>query len=175
MNYLQKFFGHLSTVHKHRKEVRKLCFQCGLYWQGLTHDLSKYSPVEFWNGVKYFTGTASPHVGERQEKGFSEAWVHHHNRNKHHAEYWQDIRNGKHCSIPMPEKYLYEMVCDRVAASKIYLKDKYDDSKPLEYLINNIDENQFHIITLNKLKIHLEIIAEKGFKFYSKAIKELLI
>ena len=33
---------HLKTVHKHRKWVRKYCFKMGLYWQGLTHDLSKY-------------------------------------------------------------------------------------------------------------------------------------
>ena len=72
MNKWQRFWGHLRTVRKHRKMVRKLCFKCGLYWQGLTHDLSKYSHTEFWNGVKYFTGTASPHVGERKVKGYSD-------------------------------------------------------------------------------------------------------
>ena len=62
MTTFQKFIGHTKTVHKHRAMVRKLCFKCGLYWQGLTHDLSKYLPVEFFNGVKYYTGTASPHA-----------------------------------------------------------------------------------------------------------------
>ena len=37
------FWGHLKTVHHHRALVRKYCFRLGLYWQGLTHDLSKYS------------------------------------------------------------------------------------------------------------------------------------
>ena len=27
---MNKFFGHLKTVMKHRQEVRKLCFKCGL-------------------------------------------------------------------------------------------------------------------------------------------------
>ena len=103
MNKWQKFWGHLRTVHKHRKMVRKLCFKCGLYWQGLTHDLSKYSHTEFWNGVKYITGTASPHVGERKVKGYSDAWLHHHNRNKHHAEYWVDIVDGKSVPVNIPK------------------------------------------------------------------------
>jgi len=29
--------------------------------------------------------------------------------------------------VKMPLKYVKEMFCDRVAASKIYMKDKYDD------------------------------------------------
>ena len=37
--------------------VMKNCFRCGLYWQGLTHDLSKLAPVEFWAGAKYWQGT----------------------------------------------------------------------------------------------------------------------
>jgi hypothetical protein len=165
MNIFQKFIGHTKTVHQHRKAVRKLCFKCGLYWQGLTHDLSKYSPIEFWNGVKYYTGTSSPHVGERADKGFSEAWIHHHNRNKHHAEYWQDInKEGKSYACPMPDKYLKEMVCDRVAACMIYMKDKYDDIAPLNYYNTHKDENQFNIETREKLEEYLNLIANKGFE-----------
>jgi hypothetical protein len=165
MNNFQKFFGHLRTVNKHRRMVRKLCFKCGLYWQGLTHNLSKYSPVEFWNGVKYYTGTASPHVGERKDKGYSDAWVHHHNRNKHHGEYWQDIdKEGKSCPIDMPKKYFKEMICDRVAASMIYLGDKYDDSAPLEYYRSHKDENQFSQNTTCDLANYLMLIALNGFE-----------
>jgi hypothetical protein len=174
MNNLQKFFGHLRTVNQHRLMVCRLCFKCGLYWQGLTHDLSKYSPVEFWNGVKYFTGTASPHVGERKDKGYSDAWIHHHNRNKHHGEYWQDIdKDGKSCSAPMPYKYLYEMVCDRVAASMIYLKDKYNDKAPLDYYLSHMDENQFHEETRTRLLVSLHFIADYGLDKFFKTFKEI--
>lgn len=163
MNNFQKFIGHLSTVNKHRRKVRQLCFKCGLYWQGLTHDLSKYSPVEFWNGVKYYTGTASPHVGERKEKGYSDAWVHHHNRNKHHGEYWQDINsNGKAAPCPMPNKYILEMVCDRVAASMIYLGDKFTSDAPLNYYESHKDENQFDPDTREILETCLVEISEMG-------------
>lgn len=171
MNKFQKFCGHLRTVQKHRKMVRKLCFKCGLYWQGLTHDLSKYSPIEFWRGVKYYTGKASPHVSERVECGYSEAWIHHHNRNKHHAEYWWDIVDGKAQPIKMPFKYLAEMVCDRVAASKIYLGDKYDDSAPLFYYVNHKDENRYHEETREELAEWLLTLELYGLKKTLKQIK----
>ena len=40
------FRAHLHTVNRHRRMVRHYCFRLGLVWQGLTHDLSKYSPTE---------------------------------------------------------------------------------------------------------------------------------
>ena len=63
------FWGHLKTVNHHRHLVRQYCFRLGLYWQGLTHDLSKYSPVEFWAGVKYFQGDRSPNDARRRDIG----------------------------------------------------------------------------------------------------------
>ena len=145
MNLLQRTIGHFKTVHAHRKKVRELCFECGLYWQGITHDLSKYSPTEFINGVKFYTGTASPHYGERATYGYSKAWLHHKGHNKHHAEYWQDIReNGNTEPIPMPNKYVVEMICDRVAASMVYLGDKFTKRSALDYYRTHYDENQFH-------------------------------
>ena len=36
--------GHFETITRHKLLVMKYCFECGLYRQGLTHDLSKYSP-----------------------------------------------------------------------------------------------------------------------------------
>lgn len=174
MNKWQRFWGHLRTVHKHRKMVRKLCFKCGMYWQGLTHDLSKYSHTEFWNGVKYFTGTASPHVGERKAKGYSDAWLHHHNKNKHHAEYWVDIVDGKPTPVKMPFKYLAEMICDRVAASMIYLGDKYTDAAPLDYYLAHMDENQFDEATRATLETALVRIKMDGLEVALEDIKEAL-
>ena len=172
MNKWQRFWGHLRTVQKHRKMVRKLCFKCGLYWQGLTHDLSKYSHTEFWNGVKYFTGTASPHVGERKAKGYSDAWLHHHNRNKHHAEYWVDIKDGKSIPISIPLKYLAEMICDRIAASKTYLGDKYTDSAPFDYYMSHRDENPFNLDTRFRLEHLLQNIKLSGLDVVLENIKQ---
>jgi hypothetical protein len=160
---MNKFFGHLRTVIKHRHEVCKLCFKCGLYWQGITHDLSKFSPVEFFNGVKYYTGKGSPHLGERKENGYSKAWLHHKGHNKHHAEYWQDILpNGYTGCVSMPKKYFAEMLCDRIAASKIYLGDNYTKDAAWNYYNTHRDENQFTRDTRQDLVLFLQMLRDHG-------------
>ena len=101
------------------------------------HDLSKYSPTEFLEGIKYYQGTRSPNERARELKGYSIAWMHHKGRNKHHFEYWTDYSNETHQLEPieMPLRYVVEMFCDRVAASKIYGRDKYNDSYALNYYL----------------------------------------
>ena len=56
---MNKFWGHLKTITHHRHLVMRGCFRMGLIWQGLTHDLSKYSPTEFLAGVRYYQGAVS--------------------------------------------------------------------------------------------------------------------
>ena len=162
MTLIKRFFGHLKTVNSHRKEVKKLMYRCGLRKQGRRHDLSKYSFVEFVNGIRYFTGTTSPHVGERKAKGYSEAWLHHKARNKHHSEYWVDIVDGRPAPVEMPLQYIIEMFCDRIAASKTYLKEKYSDKSPLQYYETHRDESPLHPKTREKLEFYLKHLAEKG-------------
>ena len=124
--------NHLKTVNKHRYEVLKLCMKCGIPLQGIVHDLSKYSPSEFIPSIHYWTGKISPIDVETEKKGYSTAWLHHKGRNKHHYEYWLD---PIHCKepTPMPRKYLAEMFCDRVAATKVYKGNSYTTSAPYEY------------------------------------------
>ena len=160
------FWGHLKTVHHHRALVRRYCFRLGLYWQGLTHDLSKYSPVEFWAGVKYFQGDHSPNDAQRRADGYSAAWLHHKGRNRHHFEYWTDYNPYTRLTEPvkMPLRYVAEMFCDRVAASKIYRGDKYTDSDPLEYFMNSKSIRVIHPETSDFLEKLLRMLEEKGEK-----------
>ena len=132
------FRAHLHTVNRHRRMVRHYCFRLGLVWQGLTHDLSKYSPTEFWRGVKYYQGWRSPNDQERLENGVSLAWLHHKGRNRHHFEYWIDYCRREDGTIyiggcKMPKKYVAEMFCDRIAACRVYQGDQYTDASPYEY------------------------------------------
>ena len=121
-----KLFKHLKTVHKHRKYVRKACFKMGLYWQGLTHDLSKYSIAEL-KIAKYYTGKKSPHQVCREEIGYSPSWNHHYHRNKHHFQFWWDEDElGKIIPVKMPYKYVIESVCDMLGASKAYNPNNWD-------------------------------------------------
>ena len=63
------FIGHFKTITRHKILVAKGCFKLGLYYQGIMHDMSKYSPTEFLVGVKYYQGTESPNNAERMEEG----------------------------------------------------------------------------------------------------------
>lgn len=131
------FWGHLNTVRRHRALVRKYCFRLGLYWQGLTHDLSKYSPVEFWAGVKYYQGDHSPNDQQRKLYGYSAAWLHHKGRNRHHFEYWTDYQqDGSGIGgVEMPLRYLAEMFCDRLAASQVYQGKNFDLGYPYQFFL----------------------------------------
>lgn len=141
MNAVRRFVGHFMTITRHRHRVIAHCAKAGILWQGLGHDLSKYGVTEFWQGVRYYNGTHSPTEDERRENGYSLAWMHHKGRNRHHWEYWTDYSMADKCYVPMPmpKKYLAEMLCDRVAASKIYKGAAYTDSAPLEYLLAGRD------------------------------------
>ncbi len=160
------FRKHLHTINHHKRLVRKGCFAVGLYWQGLTHDLSKYSPVEFFVGVKYYQGNVSPNTAERQDKGYTSAWLHHKGRNKHHLEYWIDY-GGKDDPYPMagmrmPDKYVVEMFLDRVAACKNYQGDDYTDRSALIYYQKGKAKEMLHPEVKELLERMLTMLAEHG-------------
>lgn len=133
-----KIREHFQTITYHKKLVREGCFKVGLYWQGLTHDLSKFSPTEFLVGIKYFQGDRSPNNAEKEAKGYSSSWLHHKGRNKHHFEYWMDYTmpgtsDQLLVGMKMPVRYVVEMFMDRIAACKVYQKEAYTDASPWEY------------------------------------------
>lgn len=163
-SYLSKFIGHFKTVHHHRKLVRQMCFKCGMYYQGLVHDLSKYSLEEFLIQVKYFEGFRSPITHEKALTGHSKAWLHHKGRNKHHWEYWIDRQNKNEqlYVFPMPYKYMLESVIDRISASKTYKKDEYTDANPYDFFINSIEYNSIHYITRKQISDYLLYLKENG-------------
>jgi len=160
----ENLFGHLRTVRNHRRAVIEHCFRAGIPFQGLVHDLSKYSPTEFIPSVKYYQGTRSPNEQERIVKGYSVAWMHHKGRNKHHFEYWTDYspETKQLEPVKMPLRYVAEMFCDRVAASKIYNGENYTDRKPLEYFLKAKPRRKIHPETSRFLEILLKMLVIKG-------------
>lgn len=155
---------HFKTITKHRMLVAKYCFRVGLYWQGLTHDLSKYSPCEFFTGIRYYQGDRSPNAAEREDKGYSEAWMHHKGRNRHHYEYWMDLNleTKQYEPVPMPVKYLVEMTMDRIAACRIYRGGAYTDGAALEYFQHAKEHRMLHPETAQKLEYLLTMLRDKG-------------
>ena len=158
------FKGHLSTVTGHRKKVREHCFRAGIYWRGLMHDLSKFSPTEFIPGVLYFQGDRSPNEREREVMGYSKAWMHHKGRNRHHFEYWTDYSpvTKRLEPVKMPDVFIIEMFCDRVAASKIYNKEKYTDDMPLAYFMRAKHRRIIEAETAAKLEFLLTMLSKRG-------------
>lgn len=161
-----KAWSHFKTITYHKYLVAQGCFRIGLYKQGILHDLSKYSPTEFKVGVKYYQGDRSPNNAEREDIGYSGAWLHHKGRNKHHYEYWIDYSMqtapGSMIPVPMPDKYLAEMVMDRIAASKVYEGKDYTDASPLKYYLQGKDKVPIHPATARKLEHILRMLARDG-------------
>lgn len=152
---------HFKTITHHRHQVMLGCFKVGLYKQGLFHDLSKYSPIEFFNSVKYYTGQRSPIYYERKKYGYSKTYLHHKSHNKHHFEYWYDPY-ARGASI-MPDNYIVESVIDRITAAKIYSKENYYQEQPYEYFLKD------HCVTdlmpkniQNKFAYILKYLADNG-------------
>lgn len=170
---LKGFFGHLKTVMVHRHRVMVNCWKAGIIKRGLLHDLSKFSPTEFWQGVKYYQGNRSPNEMERETYGYSKAWLHHKGRNRHHFEYWTDYNPKSRMIEPvrMPDEFIYEMFCDRVAASKTYNKEKYNNSMPIEYFMRGKNRRSIDRYTSDKIEMLLRMLEEKGEKETFRFIK----
>lgn len=170
-----KAISHLRTTLKHRHKVIYHCAKCGILWQGLFHDLSKYSPTEFLPSAKYFQGNRSPNEAERRDKGYSEAWMHHKGRNRHHFEYWTDYDPVKRMLVPikMPLRYVKEMFCDRVAATKVYQGKKYTERAPLDYFLGGRAKSAMHPQTAELLEKLLTMLYERGEEETFAYIKKL--
>lgn len=158
--------GHFMTITHHRHLVMFSCFECGLYKQGLLHDLSKYSFEEFSNGVIYYQeGKRSPIDGEIKERGFSYAQLHHFGRNKHHWKYWTTVdSNGQITAIKMPLNYFLESLLDRIAACKNYQKDAYSDASPYIFFNNSIEKELMHIEDAERYEYWLKYLMKNGEK-----------
>ena len=162
-SYFENFKGHLSTITRHKMLVTKLCFKCGLYSQGIKHDLSKYMPTEFFAGVRYYQGFRSPIDAEKEDKGYSLAWLHHVSHNKHHFEYWVDKEYAtmKFQVLKMPLNYIIESTLDKIAASKIY-NPNYTDASPLEFLIHGKEQFFMGEVNRKRYEILLTYLKENG-------------
>ena len=132
-NYIINTFRHFKKVCTHKRWVFYYCYKVGITFQGLIHDLSKFSPTEFWESVKYYQGTSSPIDACKKENGWSAAWMHHKGRNKHHYEYWQDNFDNGGNPIEMPMKYKKEMLCDYLGAGRAYYGKSFNFEKELKW------------------------------------------
>lgn len=167
-----KFIKHIVLVFRHKFLVFKYALRCHLYKASLFHDISKFSLQEL-SQYKYYSGRRSPIGLERLEKGYSPAFLHH-KRNKHHLEYWLDFDDNGYACIRMPYKYIVEMICDMLAATKVYMKKDFKLSGPLDYL--NRHQQKYHLFlhsdSLNFLIEIFTLLSQNGIK---KTLKPKLL
>lgn len=138
---ISNIIGHFKTIIIHKYWVGRYCFLAGLYWRGIKHDISKFSPTEFFESVRYYTGERSPINVCKEINGISYSWLHHKARNDHHYLYWQD--NFDPDKVPthvhMPYKPLVESICDSLGAARTYLGDGFSYYKEYKWYFNELD------------------------------------
>ena len=172
MKYYKKFFGHLRNVIVHKYFVFIYCCKLGIPWRGLLHDLSKFSPTEFFESVEYYQGDKSPIPACKKENGYSKAWQHHKGRNKHHYEYWTDNYDTGTTAIPIPSVYVLEMIADWFAAGRTYHGKRFTATD--EYLWW-LDKKNSYKPKINETTVKVldflmwTIVADGGMKFIRKA------
>ena len=140
---ISNIIKHIKLVMKHKWVVFILCCKVGVPWRGFLHDWSKFSPTEFFESVKYYNGHGSPIIVCKLDKGYSESWLHHKGRNKHHPEYWIDMSLPDKTVI-MPYKYAAEMICDKLAAGIVYSGKKWTKNTEIDYYMKERQKSLIH-------------------------------
>lgn len=169
--YIINTFKHLKKICVHKYWVFRYSCKMGIPIQGILHDLSKFSPTEFWESVKYYQGDRSPIDACKEVNGWSAAWMHHKGRNKHHYEYWQDNFDNGGIPIEMPLKYKKEMLCDFLGAGRAYYGKDFTYAKEWEWWKGKL-KKPLAMHKMDKLYIEksLRLLVKYGDKGFKKII-----
>lgn len=108
---MMKYIRYVLRVLRHKFWVARYCFKAGLYWRGIIHDLSKFSPSEFGAYARY---CAEDHPSDQVKQEFEKARLHHQKHNSHHYEYW--VTDDKPTLMPLED--VLELVCNYLGAKK---------------------------------------------------------
>lgn len=156
---MNRLFGHLRNIIVHKYWVYQFGSMMGISsWRLLMHDISKFSPIEFWESVKYYQGTSSPIPACKKDKGYSNAWQHHKGHNPHHYEYWTDNYDTGMTLIPMPFECIEEMIADWCAAGITYSGDNWSLKSQREWWENKKEMNpSIHPETIHIIDAFFEI------------------
>lgn len=127
---IRRHYQYAKYVLKHKLFVMLECFKRKMYWQGITHDLSKFLPSEWFPYARHFynadgtkktvrDGTGYYKPTDTGDKAFDMAWFLHQKRNRHHWQWWVLPEDGGGVKVlPMGFKYAKEMWCDWISAGR---------------------------------------------------------
>jgi len=90
------------------------------------HDMSKFRFFEWFAYARTFHEPDGKSKYEPIGTGFDVAWLYHIHRNKHHWQYWiLNWDKGNDECVPMPNRYLKEMLADWKGAAQAQGNDVY--------------------------------------------------
>lgn len=148
---MKVYWNYFLYVLEHKVNVFMECVAEGLYLQALTHDMSKLSPQEFIAySIKFYSKCP---ISEMNDLRWKFAWLHHQHHNKHHWEYWV-VNPTTQEALPMPKRYVAEMVCDWRSFSR-----RWGRRTPRP-VINLLDRIIVHPDTRRQIEAMLERISE---------------
>jgi hypothetical protein len=130
------YWNYFKYVVEHKWNVGIECIKAGLYIHAITHDLSKFLPSEFIPYARFFYETDRTKKYKQSDEdniNFQMGWLKHQKRNKHHWNYWVSItRKDELVPLPMPMKYVKQMICDWRGMSRKFggtARQYWDDNK----------------------------------------------
>lgn len=128
---------YLKYLLIHKWYVFWECWEIGIVWRGIIHDLSKFYPDEWIPYCTYF------YKGKKNKEEFNKAWRKHYLRNKHHWNYWVDFditafNKVKVKPLEIPYTDLLELVADWNAMGKVF------NNSSLDYYKENKDKILLH-------------------------------
>lgn len=126
-----EYWKYFKYIIEHKKNVFIEAMKEGMYIHAFTHDLSKFLPSEFFPYARFFfkkDRTNNYKQSDEKDIDFLKGWIFHQKRNKHHWNYWVSVtRKDEIIPIPMPKKYIKQMIVDWRAMSRKF------GSSPKEY------------------------------------------
>lgn len=114
---MKRHLMYFKYVLRHKWFVLLACkkVKCSL-WRAIIHDFSKFLPSEWFPYAEcFYKPDGSKQYNETLD--FNIAWLMHQHRNKHHHQFWVlKCDDGRLNPMPMPEKYIREMIADWIGA-----------------------------------------------------------
>jgi len=124
------YWVYFKYIVEHKWNVFIECIKIGQPIHGILHDLSKFRPSEFFPYARFFhkkDRTNNYKIADEKDNDFQNGWFLHQKRNKHHWNYWVSVtRKNDIIALPMPKKYVMQMIADWRGMSRKFGGDPKD-------------------------------------------------
>ena len=149
------YWKYFCYVVEHKWNVLIECFKSGQFLHGIAHDLSKFLPSEFIPYARFFHDTDRTKTYKKSDENnenFQKGWCYHQKRNKHHWNYWVSVtRKDEIVAVPMPRKYIKQMIADWNGMSRKF------GGLTKDYYLKNKGQMILHSETIKIIENMLEI------------------